>query len=53
MMCVHGAMAGVVAYTVMTAGLGQGHTKALRRSVIAANSISTYMVIFGHKLPGQ
>lgn len=50
-MQMHGALIGAVSYGVMLYVLQQSPTVALRRSVLVANAVASYMIVFGHSLP--
>ena len=47
----HGAMIGAVSYGAMRYLMGQDSVTALRRSVLLANGVAAYMVMYGHALP--
>jgi len=51
-MVFHGALIGVVLYLLMRYLLGQSNAKALARSVLFASLSVSYMVVYGHRLPG-
>ena len=48
-MVMHGGMVGMAAYLVMTKAMQQSPSAALGRSVLVANGVSSYMILFGHK----
>ena len=48
-MVMHGGMFGMAAYLVMTQVMQQSPSAALGRSVLVANGVSSYMILFGHK----
>ena len=50
-MVMHGGMVGMAAYLVMTKAMQQSPSEALVRSVLVANGVSTYMILFGHAAP--
>lgn len=50
-MQLHGSIAGVVSYFVMTTLLQQSAPDAMSRSVLLANAVASYMIVFGHALP--
>jgi fluoride ion exporter CrcB/FEX len=50
-MQVHGALAGIASYVVMTQLLQQSTQTAIARSALIANATAAYMIMFGHKLP--
>ena len=47
-MVMHGGMFGMAAYLVMTQVFQQSPSVALGRSVLVANGVSSYMILFGH-----
>jgi hypothetical protein len=49
-MLIHGAMAGVAAFGLITAS-GQPFEQAVRNSVLVSKGVSSYMILFGHGLP--
>ena len=49
-MVIHGGILGMAAYLVMTKAMQQSPSEALVRSVLVANGVSSYMILFGHKL---
>lgn len=50
-MVMHGGMFGMAAYLVMTQVMQQSPSVALGRSVLVANGVSSYMILFGHAMP--
>ena len=50
-MQLHGAMIGAASYGAMHYLMGQDSVTALRRSVLLANGVAAYMVMYGHALP--
>ena len=50
-MQMHGALAGAASYVVMTQFMQQSASTALSRSVLVANAVASYMIVFGHALP--
>ena len=51
-MVFHGLLIAIVLYLLMRYLLGQSNEKALARSVLFGSLAVSYMVIFGHRLPG-
>lgn len=51
-MVFHGVLIAIVLYLLMRYLLGQSNEKALARSVLFGSLAVSYMVIFGHRLPG-
>lgn len=49
----HGAILAVVLYVVMKFVLKQRESKALSRSVLIGLLAASYMLVFGHKMPGR
>ena len=47
-MVMHGGMFGMAAYLAMTQVMQQSPSVALGRSVLVANGVSSYMILFGH-----
>ena len=52
MMMLHALMIGIILYLVMVFGLNQSAAVAEDRSVLLGALILTYMILFGHGLPG-
>jgi hypothetical protein len=52
MMMLHALMIGIILYLVMVFGLNQSAAVAEDRSVLLGALILTYMIVFGHGLPG-
>jgi len=52
-MVFHGVLLTLVAYALMTFVLGQSKPRALARSVLLGSLAVSYMVLFGHGLPGR
>ena len=52
MMVVHSVIIGFIAYMILI-HLSYSYDKALNRSVLLGSLACTYMVVFGHKLPGK
>ena len=50
-MVMHGGMFGMAAYLAMTQVMQQSPSVALGRSVLVANGVSSYMILFGHAMP--
>ena len=50
-MVMHGGMFGMAAYLVMTQVMQQSPSAALGRSVLVANGVSSYMILYGHNAP--
>ena len=51
-MVFHGALIAIVLYLIMRYLLGQSNAKASARSVLLGSLAVSYMVVFGHRLPG-
>ncbi len=51
-MLLHALMIGIILYLVMVFGLNQSAAVAEDRSVLLGAVILTYMILFGHGLPG-
>jgi len=52
-MVFHGVLLALVLYVLMKFVLGQSQAKALARSVLVGSLSVSYMVLFGHRLPGR
>lgn len=52
-MVFHSAVYAVILYLFMRYLLGQSNEKALARSVLFGSLAVSYMVVFGHRLPGS
>jgi len=50
-MVLHSVIIGVIAYFIMTFGLGQRSNVAENRSILVAACVLIYMILFGHRLP--
>jgi hypothetical protein len=52
-MVIHSIIIGIILYFIMTVGLGQQPIVAENRSILIASGILSYMILFGHGLPGK
>ena len=52
-MVFHGVVLALVLYVLMKFVLGQSEAKSLARSVLVGSLAVSYMVLFGHRLPGR
>jgi hypothetical protein len=52
-MVFHGVLLALVLYVLMHYVLGQSQSKSLARSVLVGSLAVSYMVLFGHRLPGR
>ena len=50
-MQLHGALAGIGSFMIMTTLMQQDMNTALARSALIANATAAYMIVFGHELP--
>ena len=52
-MILHSLLIGLVAYAIMVYVLGQSRSKAEDRSALLMGLALSYMILFGHSLPGK
>jgi hypothetical protein len=52
-MVFHGVLLAVVLYVFMKYVLGQSRARSLARAILVGSLSVSYMVLFGHRLPGR